>query len=280
MAPLRKRRLPLLLIGAALAALLVAAPGAAANEIGLDPAHSPNTEDTATLYWISFIVVFALAGAVNLGILLAVRRYRGTRGRPPRQLRSAPGVQAKVAGGLAAFAVVLFAVSIVFTESARKAPATGENGLQASGSVFAQSSLTLPEDSEPLVIEATGQQWLWRYQYPNDAFSYYELVVPVDTTVVLRLVSTDVVHTWFVPSLSGKFDAVPGKLNKVFFRADEEGVYKGQSATFSGAAYASMRTAVRVVSPEEYEAYVEQLKSDIDEAQRIVSDQIASGETP
>ena len=261
-------------------ALLVAAPGAAANEIGLDPAHSPNTEDTATLYWISLVVVIILAGAVNLGILLTVRRYRGARGRLPRQVRSAPRVQARVAGGLAALALALFVVSVIFTESARKAPATGENGLQASGAVFAQRSLALPEDAEPLEIEATGQQWLWRYEYPNQAFSYYELVVPVDTTVVLDLVSTDVVHSWFVPSLSGTFDAVPGKLNKVYFRADEEGIYKGQSATFSGAAYASMRTAVRVVSPEEYEAYVDQLKRDIDEAQRIVADQIASGETP
>ena len=53
--------------------------------------------------------------------------------------------------------------------------------------------------SEPLQIEATGQQWLWRYDYPNEAFSYYKLVVPVDTTVELDLVSTDVIHTWDVP---------------------------------------------------------------------------------
>ena len=54
---------------------------------------------------------------------------------------------------------------------------------------------------EPLKIEATGQQWLWRYDYPNGAFSYYKLVVPVDTAVELELVSTDVVHTWDVPDL-------------------------------------------------------------------------------
>jgi cytochrome c oxidase subunit 2 len=263
-----------------LVALLVAAPGAAANTIGLDPAHSPNTEDTSTLFWISLVVVVALAGAVNVAILLAVRRYRGVRGRAPRQFRSGPGIQAKVAGGLAVLALALFVLSVAFTESARKAPATGEEGLQASGSVFAQRSLSLPEDAEPLLIRATGQQWLWRYEYPNQAFSYYELVVPVDTTVVLNLVSTDVVHSWFVPSLSGKFDAVPGKLNKVYFRADEEGLYKGQSATFSGAAYATMRTAVRVVSPEDYEAYVDQLKRDIEEAQRLVAEQISSEETP
>ena len=74
-------------------------------------------------------------------------------------------------------------------------------------------------------------------------------MVPVDTTVELDLVSTDVVHTWDVPSLAAKRDAVPGKTNHVVFRADEEGTFGGQSATLSGQAYAAMRTAVEVVSP-------------------------------
>ena len=80
-------------------------------------------------------------------------------------------------------------------------PATGAAGLAAA-------------KAEPLTIEATGQQWLWRYDYPNGAFSYYKLVVPVDTAVELELLSTDVVHTWDVPDLAGKRDAVPGKINK------------------------------------------------------------------
>jgi len=67
---------------------------------------------------------------------------------------------------------------------------------------------------------------------------------------------------------------VPGKTNKVVFRADEEGIYEGSSATFSGQGYASMRTAVEAVSPEEYEAYVTELAAGITEAQdRVIEEQ-------
>ena len=126
------------------------------------------------------------------------------------------------------------------------------------------------KDGKPLEIEATGQQWLWRYRYPNEAFTYYKLVVPVDTAVDLDLVSTDVVHTWDVPSLAGKSDAVPGKHHHVTFSADEEGTYRGQSAILSGQAYAAMRTEVEVVSPEEYEDFIAKTKTDIQSAQDAV----------
>src|ERR1700746_2223977 len=95
-----------------------------------------------------------------------------------------------------------------------------------------------------------------RHDYPSAALSSYKLVVPVDTTVELDLVSTDVIHTWDVPALAGKRDAVPGKVNHVVFRADEKGVFDGQAATLSGQAYAAMRTEVEVVSAEEYESFV------------------------
>ena len=261
--------------------MLLGPAGAPANVISPESAHSPNAEDMTTLYWIALVVILALIVAVNVALLATVRRFRSERGRVPRRLRSGRGLQLQVGAGLGLLALALLVAGIAFTESARKAPESGPEGLQASKTVFAQRSLSLPSgDSKPLEIHATGQQWLWRYTYPNDAFSYYELVVPVDTTVVLDLVSTDVVHTWYVPELAGKFDAVPGKLNKVFFRADEEGVYEGRSATFSGAGYSSMRIAVRVVSPEDYQAHIEQLKRDIDEAQQTVAAQIASGQTP
>ncbi len=149
---------------------------------------------------------------------------------------------------LTAFAAVILVLSLIYTDKARETPTTGSAGLASA-------------ESKPLKIEATGQQWLWRYDYPNDAFSYYKLVVPVDTTVELDLVSTDVIHTWDVPELAGKRDAVPGKTNHVVFRADEEGTYDGQSATFSGQAYAAMRTEVDVVSPQDYEDFIKRPES-------------------
>jgi cytochrome c oxidase subunit II len=228
---------------------------------------SPGTDQIDTLLWIGFVAATIVVVAIVGGLLFAARKYSFERGAEPRQVRSSRRVQVQVGGLLALFTVILFVTGVVFTERAREVPATGPAGLQAAS-------------AEPLTIKATGQQWLWRYDYPNQAFSYYKLVVPVDTTVSLDLVSTDVVHTWDVPALTGKRDAVPGKVNEVVFRADEEGVYKGQAATFSGQAYAAMRTEVQVVSPEEYEAFLESQKTSIQAAQDRVVELIESGETP
>ena len=219
--------------------------------------HSPATDQIDTLLWIGFIAAAILVVAVNAGLIYALRRRGG--GVIEADSRSSKGgAQLRVGAALGVFAIALFVVSLVFTEKAREAPATGPEGLQSAAST-------------PLKIEATGQQWLWRYDYPNEAFSYYKLVVPVDTTVSLDLVSTDVIHTWNVPELAGKRDAVPGKLNEVVFRADEEGVYKGDAATLSGQAYAAMRTEVEVVSPQQYETFIKEQKNAIQAAQdRVV----------
>ena len=257
-----------------------AAP-ATANVVSPEPAHSPNAEDITTLYWIALAVGVVLTAAVIAAVLFVAMRYRERRGIDPRRLRGTRSVQLRAGAGLAALALVLFVLGVIYTERAREVAPSGPEGLQASAATYAQKSLKPPPpDSAPLRIHATGQQWLWRYEYPNGAFSYYELVVPVDTAVVLDLVSTDVTHGWYVPELGGKFEAVPGKLNQAWFRADEVGTYEGRSSTFSGSAYAADRTAVRVVSPEEYQAFVEQQKRDIEEAQTTVSSQIASGERP
>ena len=229
--------------------------------------NSPGADQIDTLLSIGFVVAAIVVVAINGALIYALRRYRGERGAEPRQLRGGRRTQLRVGGVLTAFAAVVLVVSLIFTGKARETPTTGSAGLASA-------------KSEPLTIKATGQQWLWRYDYPNSAFSYYKLVVPVDTTVELDLVSTDVIHTWDVPQLSGKRDAVPGKTNHVVFRADDEGVYTGQSATFSGQAYAAMRTAVEVVSPDEYKDFLASQKADIQAAQDRVVGLIESGDTP
>ena len=227
---------------------------------------SPGTDQIETLLWIGFVAATIVVVAIN-GALVYVLRRRSARGADVRE--SGPGrhTQLRVGALLTAFAAAIFVVSLVYTGKARETPATGPAGLASARSA-------------PLQIQATGQQWLWRYDYPNSAYSYYKLVVPVDTTVELDLVSTDVIHTWDVPQLAGKRDAVPGKTNHVVFRADEEGLYEGQSATFSGQAYAAMRTAVEVVSAAEYEAFLDSLKADIQAAQDRVVGLIENGEVP
>jgi heme/copper-type cytochrome/quinol oxidase subunit 2/mono/diheme cytochrome c family protein len=209
--------------------------------------HSPGTGQINTLIWIGFIAAAVVVVAINLGLFGAVRRFRSSRGRKPQPAKGARGAQFRVAGALTGFAIVLFVLGIIFTSNVTSTPSTTSQGLTSfKGKPF----------EGPLVINATGQQWLWRYDYPNGSFSYYKLVIPAHTEIDLKLESTDVVHTWNVPDLAPKTDAVPGKVSNVVFRADAEGEFYGGSSTFSGQAYAPMRTIVEVVTPERFEEFI------------------------
>jgi cytochrome c oxidase subunit 2 len=236
-------------------------------------AHSPNADDLNTLYWVMLVIGLVLLVAINGALLALFMRFRAERGREPRRLVVKRPAQIGTAGAFAVIALVTFVLGIVETNDAKQVSASGPNGLQASRLITAQRTLGLPATSAskgPLVIRACGQQWLWRYQYPDGTYSYYELVVPVDTAVVLHLCSTDVVHRWWVPGLSGKFDATPGESNATWFKADEEGIYDGASYAFSGSSYAVMRTQVRVVSVPAYQSWLSQQAQGIQQAQAFV----------
>jgi heme/copper-type cytochrome/quinol oxidase subunit 2 len=209
--------------------------------------HSPGTGQINTLIWIGFFAALIVFVAINLGLFGALRRFGAGRGRTAHAPRASQGIQWRVAGGLTGFAILLFVLGIIFTSNATSTPKTTSAGLTSfKGKPFAG----------PLVIHATGQQWIWRYDYPNGAFSYYKLVIPAHTEIELDLESTDVIHTWSVPDLAPKTDAVPGKVTHLYFRADAEGEFFGDSSTLSGQSYAPMRTNVEVVSPERFEEFI------------------------
>jgi heme/copper-type cytochrome/quinol oxidase subunit 2/mono/diheme cytochrome c family protein len=216
--------------------------------------HSPGTGQINTLIWIGFFAALIVVVVINLGLFGAIRRNRGGRGRTTTQPRGRVGLQYRVAGVLSGFAVLLFVLGIIFTSNATSTPQTTSAGLTS----FHGEKL-----EGPLVIKTTGQQWIWRYNYPNGAFSYYKLVIPVHTEIEMKLESTDVIHTWNVPDLTPKIEAVPGKTTKVYFRADSEGEFWGQSSTLSGQAYAPMRIAVEVVSPERFEEFITEQQKNI-----------------
>jgi cytochrome c oxidase subunit 2 len=229
--------------------------------------HSPGTGQINTLIWIGFFAALIVVLAINLGLCGALRRNRGGRGRVAVQPRGAVGLQWRVAGALSGFAVVLFVLGIIFTSNATSEPKTTSAGL---------TSYHGEPLEGPLVIKTTGQQWIWRYNYPNGSFSYYKMVIPVHTEIEMKLTSTDVIHTWNVPDLTPKVEAVPGKNTKVYFRADAEGEFWGQSSTLSGQSYAPMRIAVEVVSPERFEEFIAEQQKGIrkgdEEAEKIASE--------
>lgn len=251
-----------------------------------DSPASPNADEMQAAYVVMLVVAVAIAVAINAALVVAVIRFRARRGARPVRRTAGRRTVPRLSAGLGALVLAVFLLGVAYTESAREADPSGPEGLQAASARLAQTSIEPPPstgDGETLSINAIGQQWLWRYEYPpketddqtfQPVFSYHELVVPVDTTVVLNVTSTDVLHRWSVPALGGKVDAIPGQVNTSWFKAEEEGSYDGASYAYSGPAYPTMRTRVNVVSAEEYESFVDSQQREISEAQDVVRRQV------
>lgn len=116
-----------------------------------------------------------------------------------------------------------------------------------------------PPAEGAFAVEAIGHQWWWEFKYPDhNLVTANEMVIPVGKPVVVRTHSIDVIHSFWVPKLSGKIDSLPGKVNTLWFTPEEPGLYFGQCAEFCGTSHANMRFRVRVVSPEEFKTWVAQ----------------------
>jgi len=113
-----------------------------------------------------------------------------------------------------------------------------------------------------LQIEVVGHQWFWEYRYPKYGviFANEPLVVPAGKIVAANVTSIDVVHSWFVPDFGIKMDANPGRINHVWFQVERTGTFQGQCAELCGVLHGQMFITVNVVTPEEFERWIEQKK--------------------
>jgi len=128
-----------------------------------------------------------------------------------------------------------------------------------------------------MTIKATGKQWYWSYAYPdNGKFEFdsllaedkkprllgvdNELVVPVNKIVRVQVTGADVIHSFAVPAFGIKIDAIPGRLNETWFKATKTGMFYGQCSELCGRDHAFMPIAVRVVSDQDFAAWVESAK--------------------
>jgi cytochrome c oxidase subunit II len=264
------RRLLLAALGAALVALLLAAPAALADTFTPESGGSPNADDIDTLYKITLYVAIVIFLIVEATLIWSLVRYRHRRSRPDgAQIRGNTPLEVGWTLAAALILVVLTVVTFVYLDDIENPPESGPNGLQASQTRFASVDQPAPPSGRPyLRIKVNGQQYLWRYVYPGKrtVYSYYTMVVPVDTTVVLEITASDVIHSWWIPKLGGKVDATPGYTNETWFKIPREGVYRGQCAELCGRNHANMLAAVRAVSPTDYEAWLGRQKREIDEA--------------
>jgi cytochrome c oxidase subunit II len=280
---LLRRRSHLVLLAAlvvAVVAMLVAVPGASADLLTPESRGSQNAEDIDSLYKITLYVGIVVFLGVEGTLIYSLVKYRARRGGPePAQIRGNTPLELGWTIGAALILVVLTVVTFVYLPDIENPPASGPNGLRADQARFASIDQPDPPTSggPVLRIEVFGQQYLWRYDYSggDQLFSYYEMVVPTDTTVVLEVTGSDVIHSWWIPDLGGKVDGVPGHVNETWFKipAGDEGTYFGQCAELCGPNHADMRAEVRAVSPDEFEQWAETTRADIADSAEALAEQ-------
>src|SRR5204862_229399 len=121
-------------------------------------------------------------------------------------------------------------------------------------------ALSLRGDPSALYVKVTGHQWWWQasYQDPSPSRQFEtanEIHIPVGRPVVFIVTSTDVIHSFWVPRLSGKIDLIPTHENTIWVRADKPGTYRGQCAEFCGLQHAHMAVLVVAEPPAQFEAW-------------------------
>ena len=135
-------------------------------------------------------------------------------------------------------------------------------------------------DDDAITVEVVGQQWWWEFRYDvdddglPDIITANQMVVPAARMVELEIFSNDVIHSFWIPTLNGKRDAVPGYRNTWTLEADEPGIYQGTCTEFCGLSHAYMRMEVKAVTQAEYDEWIaEQLEPPVEPAAGSVEEE-------
>jgi cytochrome c oxidase subunit II len=235
------RKLAALSAACACLALLVASTAFAGNG-GIAPPDSVTDSGSSInrLYWIIFgitAVIFLLVEGALLTFIIRFRRRSGT-------AADADGPQLH---GNTRLEVIWTIVPVCILVAIAIATFITVPSVEASGS---------DDDEDALTVKVEAHQFYWQYVYPDGTVALNLLRIPVDRPVRLELTSPDVAHSWWVPELTGKRDAIPGRTNVLRFEARRTGTFRGQCAEFCGIEHAAMLTQVDVLEQTEFDSWL------------------------
>ena len=290
----RRSSLLALALVATLGALLLFAGVAVADVFTPDSeSGSKNAREIDSLYKLVLAVAVVVFVGVEGCLIYSLVKFRARKGAVPAQIHGNTRLEIGWTVGAAVILVVLSIITFAKLDDIRNPPNSGPGGLQlADGTLVASGpSERLPPNGKSLSICVNGQQYMWRFTYAPDCrnvplnapFSYEAMWAPVNTTVTMSITAQDVAHSWWIPALGGKMDAVPGYTNYLWFKATKTGLYRGQCAELCGRNHANMTARVHVVSVAAFERWIDRQRAAIRAANQAAAEQrrrVDRGQSP
>jgi cytochrome c oxidase subunit II len=237
---------------------------------------SPNADHIDSLYKITLYMALVIFVLVEGALLYALVRFRARKGATAAQIRGNTRLELGWTIGAAVILIALAVITFAKLSSIEDPVNSGAAGDQLAGGerLYASIDRRLPPNGKALNINVIGRQFIWQFVYPGASepdglgapYSYEEMVVPTETTVTLDIVSDDVLHSWWVPALGGKFQALPGYHSYTWFRVKKPGIYRGQCAILCGRGHARMIATVKAVPPAQFDAWLAYQKKLLSEA--------------
>jgi len=240
---------------------------------------SPNANEIVDLYKVTLVIALIIFFAVEGGLAYALVKFRKRKGAVANQIHGNTRLEVGWTVGAAVVLIALAGLTFAKLSSIQDPPNSGPSGTtlgEQNNVLYASNERKLPPNRKALEIEVIGKQYIWQFVYPGAnepdglgaPYSYEEMVVPTNTTVSLDIVSQDVVHSWWIPELGGKFQDVPGYHNYTWFKISKPGLYRGQCAFLCGRGHARMIASVRAVPPAQFETWLARQKQEISEANK------------
>jgi cytochrome c oxidase subunit 2 len=271
--------MPVVIVGA-----LLFSPAASAGWFLPQSDGSPNAEGIRTLYILIALIGLVIFVGVEGLLIYSMVKYRARKGRVAAQIHGNTQLEIGWTVGAAAILIFLTVFTFVLLDDIKN-PARSDidaNGNQVSaGTLYASTDQPAPPGGNELKIRVVGQQYSWEFRYPDNGdqrvYAWNDMYVPIGRTVVLDIESVDVAHSWWIPQLGPKMDAIPGYVNKSWFKVpidrldkvDENGriIYEGQCAELCGRGHADMLARVIALPFDEWKAWYDRKADELQKAQ-------------
>jgi cytochrome c oxidase subunit 2 len=274
-APKYRRRIKALAaVSAAVIVPLAVAPSAFAGIFLPESNGSPNASGIRTLYILIAILGLIIFIGVEGLLVYSMVRFKARKGATAAQIHG--NTQLEIGWTVGAAVILIFITVFTFIKlDGIKNPAASQINAQGqpvasvgspdSNLYAATNQSPPPQGSASMNIRVDGQQYVWRFRYPGsqNVFTYDQMVVPVGMTITLDVTSDDVAHSWWIPALGGKADAIPGYVNKTWFQiplsaikqGEHQVVLNGQCAELCGRNHANMYARVVGLRYDDWKAW-------------------------